>query len=104
MRMRLAIASLLVASMAIAAGCGSSSSDTSGGGTTATGSEGGSSLPTSVGAGEGAVNLIAWEGYTEDGSNDKNYDWVTPFETATGEKAAVLQAELPRLKDWSTRI
>ena len=47
MRMRLAIASLLVASMAIAAGCGSSSSDTSGGGTTATGSEGGSSLPTS---------------------------------------------------------
>ncbi len=84
MRMRLAIASLLVASMAIAAGCGSSSSDTSGGGTTATGSEGGSSLPTSVGAGEGALNLIAWEGYTEDGSNDKNYDWVTPFEKNTG--------------------
>jgi putative spermidine/putrescine transport system substrate-binding protein len=82
MRMRLAIASVLVAVMAIAAGCGSSSSDSSNGGTGSSG--GGSSLPTSIGTGEGALNLIAWEGYVEDGSNDKSYDWVTPFEKNTG--------------------
>ena len=38
----------------------------------------------SIGAGEGELNLIAWNGYVEDGSNDPNYDWVTPFETADG--------------------
>jgi putative spermidine/putrescine transport system substrate-binding protein len=38
----------------------------------------------SLGAGEGQVNLIAWAGYVENGSNDKDYDWVTPFEKKTG--------------------
>jgi hypothetical protein len=38
----------------------------------------------SVGPGEGTLNLIAWIGYTEDGSTDKNYDWVTPFEQQSG--------------------
>ena len=33
--------------------------------------------PTSIGAGEGQLNLIAWEGYTEK-------DWVTPFQQQTG--------------------
>ncbi|HVZ01765.1 MAG TPA: ABC transporter substrate-binding protein [Dongiaceae bacterium] len=42
-----------------------------------------------VGAGEGAVNIIAWAGYIENGSDDKNYDWVTPFEKKTGCKVAV---------------
>ncbi|MDT5387132.1 MAG: putative spermidine/putrescine transport system substrate-binding protein [Mycobacterium sp.] len=37
-----------------------------------------------VGQGEGALNLIAWAGYVENGSNDKTVDWVTPFEKATG--------------------
>jgi putative spermidine/putrescine transport system substrate-binding protein len=32
---------------------------------------------TSIGAGEGALNLIAWEGYTDP-------SWVTPFEQQTG--------------------
>ena len=34
--------------------------------------------------GEGQLNLIAWAGYAEDGSNDKTIDWVTPFEQKTG--------------------
>jgi len=33
--------------------------------------------PTSIGAGEGALNLIAWEGYTDT-------SWVKPFTAATG--------------------
>jgi putative spermidine/putrescine transport system substrate-binding protein len=42
-----------------------------------------------VGQGEGALNLIAWAGYVENGSNDKTADWVTPFEKATGCKVNV---------------
>lgn len=34
-------------------------------------------LPTSIGEGEGALNLIAWPGYAEK-------DWVAPFEKETG--------------------
>src|SRR5260370_42422349 len=33
--------------------------------------------PTSIGAGEGALNLVLWDGYA-----DKS--WVDPFTTATG--------------------
>ena len=46
--------------------CGSSSSSTAS-----------STLPTSVGAGEGELNLIAWEGYAQP-------EWVKPFEKSTG--------------------
>jgi putative spermidine/putrescine transport system substrate-binding protein len=35
------------------------------------------SMPTSIGKGEGQLNLIAWEGYTEP-------TWVKPFEKQTG--------------------
>ncbi|MFE0099795.1 ABC transporter substrate-binding protein [Streptomyces sp. NPDC059009] len=38
----------------------------------------------SLGKGEGKVNLIAWAGYAEDGSNDPKVDWVSPFEEKTG--------------------
>jgi len=34
-------------------------------------------LPTSIGKGEGVLNLVAWEGYAED-------QWVKPFEQQTG--------------------
>jgi putative spermidine/putrescine transport system substrate-binding protein len=44
---------------------------------------------TKLGAGEGALNIIAWAGYAEDGSNDKSVDWVTPFEDQTGCKVNV---------------
>jgi putative spermidine/putrescine transport system substrate-binding protein len=40
--------------------------------------------PSAVGKGEGQLNLIAWPGYAEDGSNDPAVNWVTPFETKTG--------------------
>jgi putative spermidine/putrescine transport system substrate-binding protein len=43
----------------------------------------------SLGKSEGAVNILAWPGYAEDGSNDKNVDWVTPFEKQTGCQAKV---------------
>ncbi|WP_205245044.1 ABC transporter substrate-binding protein [Leifsonia tongyongensis] len=41
-------------------------------------------MQSSVGTGEGQLNLIAWAGYAEDGSNDKTVDWVHPFEAQTG--------------------
>jgi putative spermidine/putrescine transport system substrate-binding protein len=43
----------------------------------------------SLGKGEGQVNLIAWAGYVEDGSNDPKVDWVTGFEKQTGCKVNV---------------
>src|SRR6478609_5800787 len=45
--------------------------------------------PSSLGDGEGELNLIAWAGYAEDGSNDPTVDWVTPFEQKTGCKTNV---------------
>ncbi|MGK4579983.1 ABC transporter substrate-binding protein [Kitasatospora sp. HPMI-4] len=38
----------------------------------------------SIGPGEGSLNLIAWAGYAENGSNDPKADWVTPFQKQTG--------------------
>jgi putative spermidine/putrescine transport system substrate-binding protein len=37
-----------------------------------------------VGAGEGALSVLAWPGYAEDGTTDPTVDWVTPFEQQTG--------------------
>ena len=45
----------------------------------------GSDVPTSVGAGEGKLTLVAWEGYTEK-------QWVAPFEKATGCKVSAKYA------------
>ncbi|MGH7671347.1 MAG: ABC transporter substrate-binding protein [Gemmatimonadales bacterium] len=45
-----------------------------------------------VGAGEGAVSIIAWAGYIERGETDKSYDWVTAFEKSTGCKVSVKTA------------
>lgn len=42
-----------------------------------------------VGDGEGQLNLIAWPGYAEDGSNDPKVDWVHPFEKETGCKVNI---------------
>ncbi len=42
-----------------------------------------------LGDGEGAVNILAWPGYAEDGTTDKSIDWVTPFEKETGCEATV---------------
>jgi len=50
------------------------------------------SLPTTVGDGEGALNVVAWAGYVVGGTGGEQvegYDWVTPFEDATGCKVTV---------------
>jgi len=49
-----------------ASACGSSSSSSTS-----------ASVPTSIGNGEGQLNLVAWEGYAQP-------EWVKPFEAATG--------------------
>jgi putative spermidine/putrescine transport system substrate-binding protein len=41
---------------------------------------------------EGELDVIAWPGYIERGETDKAYDWVTPFEKATGCKVNVKTA------------
>ena len=51
-------------------------------------------VPASLGATEGALNLVGWTQYVMGGSGgepvpDGGYDWVTPFETATGCKTTV---------------
>lgn len=70
---------VLVACAALVVAC--SGSERSGG-------NGGSppemAAPGAIGDGEGQLNLVAWAGYAEDGSNDKSVDWVTPFEQQTG--------------------
>ncbi|MEI7754797.1 MAG: ABC transporter substrate-binding protein [Actinomycetota bacterium] len=58
--------------------CGSSSSDSSGGKELA-----------AIGAGEGALKIVAWAGYAENGSTDPETDWVTKFQTDTGCKVDV---------------
>ena len=70
-----AIVAGLAAVMLVIAGCGGS--DDNGG------SSSGEEL-TSVGAGEGELNIICWASYCEDGSVTKGVDWVTPFEQQTG--------------------
>jgi len=42
-----------------------------------------------VGDFEGELNVLAWPGYAEDGSNDPKVDWVTPFEEETGCEVSV---------------
>ncbi|MCU1677179.1 MAG: spermidine/putrescine transporter substrate-binding protein [Frankiales bacterium] len=119
MRTNITVARAITAAAAFAfalAGC--SSSSTSAGGPSApgsTGATGGSSatssqtsaapsttkppvqhaappsvpMAQSVGDGEGALNIVVWAGYAEDGSNDKTVDWVHPFEKATSCKVNV---------------
>ncbi|MFJ8826784.1 ABC transporter substrate-binding protein [Streptomyces sp. NPDC102467] len=84
---RTLLAATALAGLLLATACGSSD----GGGDKAGGAPGGQgftppklSAPTSLGKTEGEVNLIAWAGYAEDGSNDPKVDWVTPFEKRTG--------------------
>jgi putative spermidine/putrescine transport system substrate-binding protein len=52
--------------------------------TDAPASEEAPSTATGIGPGEGELNLIIWAGYAERGEVDPAFDWVTPFEEATG--------------------
>ncbi|MFM7719489.1 MAG: ABC transporter substrate-binding protein [Actinomycetota bacterium] len=97
MKTRLRLLAMLMVLGLVAAACGGDGGD---GGGTGGGGEGGgvtSTDPddpriTAVGDGEGAVNIVAWAGYIEDGSTDPNYDWVTQFETDTGCEVTVKTA------------
>jgi putative spermidine/putrescine transport system substrate-binding protein len=83
-RQRRPLIAIAFASFAlVVAGCGTSSDNNSSPGA------GGFNPPDlpmkqSVGSGEGELNVLAWPGYAEDGSTQKNVDWVTPFEDKTG--------------------
>jgi putative spermidine/putrescine transport system substrate-binding protein len=73
---------VLAALAIVAAACGNDD--------TSSGSTGGAIEPsktyTTIGEPEGALELIAWAGYVEDGTSEggEDFDWVTPFEDATG--------------------
>jgi putative spermidine/putrescine transport system substrate-binding protein len=70
LNLRRGVAAAALAGLAIAvAACGGGGSSSS--------SSSKSSLPTAIGKGEGQLNLIAWEGYTQP-------DWVKPFQQQTG--------------------
>jgi putative spermidine/putrescine transport system substrate-binding protein len=77
----------LACALLLATACGSGSS----GGTASDGSFTPPKMTArkSLGKSEGAVNLIAWAGYVEDGSDDPKADWVHPFEKQTGCKVNV---------------
>jgi len=73
---------VLAALAIVAAACGSDEPTS--------GATGGAIEPsktyTKIGETEGSLELIAWAGYVEDGTSEggEDFDWVTPFEDATG--------------------
>jgi putative spermidine/putrescine transport system substrate-binding protein len=78
-----ALAAVMGAALLLLAACGGSS------GGSKKASDSAPSVPkisalSSLGAGEGQLDLINWAGYAEDGTNDKTVDWVHPFEKASG--------------------
>jgi putative spermidine/putrescine transport system substrate-binding protein len=87
-RLRVAGPGMVAVALLVAA-CGSGSTSGSTGGSAGAPAPPGIAAATAVGAGEGELNLIAWAGYAENGSNDKTVDWVTPFQQATGCKVNV---------------
>ena len=64
---------IATASILILAACGGGGSD-----------ERVAGRPTKLGENESKVSILAWPGYVEDGTNDPEVDWVTPFEEETG--------------------
>ncbi|WP_033295031.1 ABC transporter substrate-binding protein [Amycolatopsis jejuensis] len=73
------------------AACGTSGSDSKTG--SAPGAQGFTppklAALTQLGQPEGQLNVLAWPGYAENGSNDPKVNWVTPFEQQTGCKVNV---------------
>jgi putative spermidine/putrescine transport system substrate-binding protein len=82
-------AAIASAAALVLAGCGSDSSNTSTAGPGQAAAPPKLSAPTSLGPTEGALNIVAWAGYAEDGSSDKTVDWVHPFQQQTGCKVNV---------------
>ncbi|NBM21104.1 ABC transporter substrate-binding protein [Streptomyces sp. GC420] len=76
-------AAVAAGALLLATACGSSdTADTSPGGSGLNPPK--LSAQKALGKTEGKVNLIAWAGYVEDGSNDPDVDWVSAFEKETG--------------------
>ncbi|MEV4602264.1 ABC transporter substrate-binding protein [Amycolatopsis sp. NPDC049253] len=84
------LAGLCGVSLLLAA-CGTSGSDSSAG--SAPGAQGFTppklAALTQLGQPEGQLNVLAWPGYAENGSNDAKINWVKPFEDQTGCKVTV---------------
>ena len=53
------------------------------------GGSSGAKAPDKLGQNEGQLDIIAWAGYAENGSNDPKVNWVGPFEQQTGCKVNV---------------
>jgi putative spermidine/putrescine transport system substrate-binding protein len=87
MKHRYRVAAAAAALALVAAACGDDDKDSD----TTSDSPSTTAAPTQteIGDGEGAVSVLAWPGYAEDGSTDPAYDWVTQFETDTGCEATV---------------
>jgi len=90
-----ALVGLAVLALATA-GCGTSNGPASGpsSGGAAPSAAGGFAPPSlpalaQLGQPEGQLNVLAWPGYAENGSNDPTVNWVTPFEQQTGCKTNV---------------
>lgn len=68
---RLAAATILVAATALVAGC-------------STAGPGPVPMRSVLGPAERVLNVLAWPGYAEDGSNNRSVNWVQPFRDLTG--------------------
>jgi putative spermidine/putrescine transport system substrate-binding protein len=86
--MRRVLASTTVALALVVGACGGDDNESTNGSDGVKAPEG-PKAQTSIGEGEGQVNLIAWAGYVEDGSTDPKVDWVSDFEQQTGCKVNV---------------
>jgi putative spermidine/putrescine transport system substrate-binding protein len=49
-----------------------------------------------MGQGDGSLALVSWNGYAEDGSNDPQVDWISPFEKKTKCRVSVKYAANPQ--------
>lgn len=70
-RRRGAVVTGLIVVLAVVVACGSATAPRQ-------------SAPSSLGASEGTVSVLAWPGYVEDGSNDRSVNWVQPFRQQSG--------------------
>jgi len=87
-RKLVALAAVAALSLTVA-GCGSSDSGDNGKKAASGFTAPDVPMAKKLGTMEGAVSILAWPGYAEDGSNDPKTDWVTPFEKDTGCQATV---------------
>lgn len=53
-------------------------------------------VASTLGPGEGSLNLVTLPGYIENGGNDPRVDWITPFHERTGCKVGWREARSPQ--------